>query len=193
MKIIHIIPTLNKGGAERLTLDICNELLLRGHEVLLICLYPENDYQELSSNINIVVCNVRFFPLLKKASTDLVELRQIINSFKPDVIHSHLFEAEIISRSCIYPGAVYFTHCHNNMFQFENFKLGFIFDKLKLINWYEKYYLIRHYKKCTNYFIANSHHTEKYFRLTLPTSLSSKLIYLDNAIDYQKFYNSNKN
>ena len=26
MKILHIIPSLRKGGAERIVLDICNEL-----------------------------------------------------------------------------------------------------------------------------------------------------------------------
>ena len=27
MKILHIIPSLGKGGAERLVLDICNEVI----------------------------------------------------------------------------------------------------------------------------------------------------------------------
>ena len=29
MKLVHIIPNLKKGGAERLVLDICNELKQR--------------------------------------------------------------------------------------------------------------------------------------------------------------------
>jgi glycosyltransferase involved in cell wall biosynthesis len=193
MKIIQIIPTLKKGGAERLTLDICNELQRQNHEVLLITLYPDNDYPELSSGINITVCNAKFIPsVFRKKTTNLTELNEVINNFKPDIIHSHLFEAEIISRSYLYPGAVYITHCHDNMVQFESLSLQLLTNKTAIINWYEKQYLIKQYKKCKNHFIANSHHTEEYFRENLPYSLSKNLTYLDNAINYQKFYNSNK-
>jgi len=149
MKIIHIIPTLRKGGAERLVLDICNELQLRNHEVLLICLYSDNDYPELSSTINRVVCKTKFFPsFLRKKHIELKELNTIINTFRPHVIHSHLFEAEIISRSCLYPPAVYFTHCHDNMYQFENFRLNSLTHKTTFLNWYEKQYLIKQYNHC---------------------------------------------
>ena len=33
MKILHIIPSLGTGGAERLTLNICNELKKQGQQV----------------------------------------------------------------------------------------------------------------------------------------------------------------
>ncbi len=44
LKILHIIPSLRKGGAESLVLDICNELTAReGVEVKLITFCEEND------------------------------------------------------------------------------------------------------------------------------------------------------
>ena len=33
MRIIHLIPNLDKGGAERICLDICEELQNQGHTV----------------------------------------------------------------------------------------------------------------------------------------------------------------
>ena len=35
MKIIHVIPNLKKGGAERICVDICNELQNQGHDVFI--------------------------------------------------------------------------------------------------------------------------------------------------------------
>jgi hypothetical protein len=45
MKILHIIPELNKGGAECLVIDICQELRQReGIEVCLVVFRPRNTY-----------------------------------------------------------------------------------------------------------------------------------------------------
>jgi hypothetical protein len=45
MKILQFIPELNKGGAERLVIDICQELRQReGIEVCLVVFRPRNTY-----------------------------------------------------------------------------------------------------------------------------------------------------
>ena len=55
IKILFVIPTLRRAGAQRLVLDICNGLVEKKlAEVLLLVMYPENEYPELSKNINIV-------------------------------------------------------------------------------------------------------------------------------------------
>jgi len=44
MRIIHIIPSLKKGGAERLVLDICNESInLQNNKVKLVTFSEENE------------------------------------------------------------------------------------------------------------------------------------------------------
>jgi hypothetical protein len=45
MKILHIIPELNKGGAERLVIDVCQELQKREEiEICLVVFRPRNTY-----------------------------------------------------------------------------------------------------------------------------------------------------
>ena len=49
-RILHIIPRLHKGGAERLCLDICNQLQKRdGVRVRLITFSDENNYPFLKT------------------------------------------------------------------------------------------------------------------------------------------------
>lgn len=53
LHILYIIPRLNKGGAERLCLDICNGLQKREDvKVKLITFSEENSYPFLTENID---------------------------------------------------------------------------------------------------------------------------------------------
>lgn len=63
MKILQIIPTLRKGGAERLALNICHELAKRdGITIKLVTLHPQNDYQELTEGLDWTVIPATFIP-----------------------------------------------------------------------------------------------------------------------------------
>jgi len=44
MNILHVIPSLSKGGAERITIDICNTLVVQGHKVMLVSMSEVNAY-----------------------------------------------------------------------------------------------------------------------------------------------------
>src|SRR5687767_5381871 len=151
MKILHIIPSLNTGGAERLTLDICRELNAQGHEVKLVISRDVNDYKLLSKDVDL-----HYLPAYVRPSVfgtwekNLEPLNDFIRAFNPDIIHSHLFEAEILSRENIFEGISYFTHCHDNMPQFRNLSLQTVFNKKRLTNYYEKKHLLRQYLKCGN-------------------------------------------
>ena len=69
MKIVHIIPSLERGGAERLVINICYALQkIKGHDVQLISLSKENDYEELTVNLldyKVIECKP-FFSVFKK-------------------------------------------------------------------------------------------------------------------------------
>ena len=46
MKVLHVIPSLVKGGAERIALDIYQELLKsEEHEVRMVYFRSTNDYE----------------------------------------------------------------------------------------------------------------------------------------------------
>lgn len=187
LRILHIIPRLNKGGAERLCLDICNQL--QKHidvQVRLITFSDENFYPFLTEDIDwqVVPASVQL-SLSHKNVLNVDALQKAIEDFAPDVIHTHLFEAEIVSRSCYYPKAKWFSYCHDNMKQFRNFSLKTLCNKELLTNYYEKRYLMSRYKaNGGTTFVAISHDTESYFRSTQPY----RVVLLPNAIDYNKFY-----
>ena len=190
MRILHIIPSLRKGGAERLALDICIELSKRnGVEVALVALHKENAYQSLSNQINFHVIEAKYIPSLSgKASVKVDALMHFIREFKPDVIHSHLFEAEMASRCKLVDGVKYFTHCHDNMHQLKKFSWKTLFNKKLLTEFYERYLILRQYKKCNNSFVAISTHTQQYFFQNLPKTFQHRIHLQHNAIHFEQFH-----
>ncbi len=190
MRILHILPYLRKGGAQRLALDICLELQKRGNVVRIISFVDENDFRFLTNNLDvqIVPASVQL-SIFHQNVLNIDALQKTIEDFAPDVIHTHLFEAEIVSRSCNYPQAKWFSHCHDNMRQFQNFSVKTLFNKQLLTNFFEKRYLFSRYNaNGGNTFIAISHDTEWYFR---KTARKYDVQLLPNAIDYEKFHCDN--
>lgn len=191
MRILHIIPRLRKGGAERLCLDICNQLQKRdGVQIRLITFSEENHYSFLTENLDwqVVPASVQL-SVFHKNVLNIDALQKAIEEFAPDVIHTHLFETEIVSRSCNYPQAKWFSHCHDNMRQFRNLGIKTFFNKQLLTNFFEKRYLFSRYKtNGGNTFIAISHDTERYF---CKTARKYDVQFLPNAIDYEKFHCDN--
>ncbi len=188
LRILHFIPNLSKGGAERLVIDICNELNNRsGVKVKLVILEDKNEFQILSKNIDIEICPTKIsLSVLNKSHIEIANFKKIVSEFKPDIIHSHLFIAEIVSRWEIYPGIKYFTHCHDNMAQFKKLSLEKA-SKERITNYFEKNLLLKRYKKCDNNFIAISKNTETYFQKNIPKSFHKKIHLLPNAINYELF------
>ena len=62
--------------------------------------------------------------------------RRPMNEFKPDIIHSHLFEAELVSRFCNYKNARWYSHLHDNMVQLERLSWHSI-SKKNLTNFFK--------------------------------------------------------
>lgn len=189
MRILHIIPDLKKGGAERLALDICSELSKRTDvELRLLTFSEENSYKFLSYQIHHDVIPSKVLPSISgKPIIEIDKLLKYISDFKPDILHSHLFEAELVSRWKIFPGIKYFTHCHDNMRQFTRFSFTDIFQKKRMTDLYERKLLFQRYIECGNHFIAISKHTEEFLKNNLSASLRDQVVLLNNAINYSKF------
>lgn len=188
MRVVHVIRSLLKSGAERLCIDICNEL--RNHssvDYILIVLDEINEFPELTKDLNIVYCNSKVRPsILGKSIIDTEEYGNIINDFKPDLIHSHLFWSEILTRQLIFPNVTYVTHCHDSMVELHNFSIKTLFSKQKLTRFYEKRWLVPKYIDCKNNFLVISNATGSFFQKVLPKR-ARKISMLHNAIDVSKF------
>ena len=189
LKILHIIPNLGKGGAERLVVDICNELNTRENiDYRLVTFETINDYLFLTENIKLVFCPINVeLSVYKKNKIDINSLEKLILDFQPHIIHSHIFYADIVSRLNLYPNIKYFSHIHGRTAQYERIKFSEIFNKRRLTDFYERIFVFNQYRKSINHFIAVSKDTETYLKMHLPKHLQ-KITVLPNAIDFNRFY-----
>jgi len=92
-KILHIIDSLQIGGAEKL---LCNTIAeLTGFEHLIIALFPGKDKALLPANANYICLNAKkitAIPSKRKL------YKKIIREYKPDIIHSHLYFATVFAK-----------------------------------------------------------------------------------------------
>ncbi len=186
------------GGAESLVLNIFNSLKLRPEvKVKLVTLkraarktgydipgieghlLNDPDFSEIDSYVSLSV--------LKPNKIDVTEFATLVNSFKPHVIHSHLFLSELVAHEIIYPGIKYFSHCHDNMPQLRNLSAKTFTKKKLFTDYLEKHHLVKRYLKCNNKFISISPDTKAYFEHVLPKGLSRNIISLNNAIVTKNF------
>ena len=188
LKILHIIPNLGKGGAERVCLDLCCQLKKNGHNLKLILLEDKNEYPEITKNVPYEVFDLlKGFSVRKYQTQNFKDFKKSITSFNPDVVHTHLFGAEIIWKLTQLTTPSVF-HIHDNIKVFSPFDNGF-FKKNSWVTWYEKKIYLTLLKKQPTYFLTISKGTYNYIRKTVkPHENSFGLIH--NAIDTSKFISS---
>lgn len=186
MKILHIIPTLNKGGAERIALDMCVELQRQGHEVKICTFREDNQYAFLTKNLDYQTVKTRVqLSLWRKNQVNVSALQQVIDSFMPDVIHSHLFEAEINLAFCSFSeNTRRVIHFHDNMRQLKRFSWKTLTNKALLANFYERKLVLRNLPQKT-VAIGISKDAFSYANRELPSTFYVELFL--NAIDTNRF------
>ena len=142
INILHIIPNLKSGGAERLTIDICNHLSNR-EEFNVKLLLINNDIEFLiPKNIDLQVLKEKCsLSILNKNNYNTNEINLIFKDFQPDIIHTHLFEAEILGRYKLLKKCVYISHIHDNIHQFST-KFNFL-KKKNITNLFEKKWIYK--------------------------------------------------
>lgn len=192
MKILHIIPSLRKGGAERIVLDICNELNKEQNiEVHVVTFYKENEYQFLTKDIHWEIIPSKVIPsITKKAIIDTALLQEKVDFFQPDIIHTHLYESEIILSQVNIGKAKRFSHFHDNMIQLDNSLLFNVSLKNKITNFYERNIIVKTLKSSSNNFICISNDTYLYAKKILPKKNLNNIHLLINAIDVSRFKNN---
>ncbi len=187
IRILHIIPNLRKGGAERLAIAICNELTKRDNvNARLVTFSLLNEYPEYSNSDIWDVVPASYIPsLTKKHQSHVAELQAYVDDFKPDIIHSHLWIGDFVSRQIHYPQAKWFSHLHDNMPQLRKYLIPF--SKQKITNWFERKMLIPQYIKTNTRFIAIAHDSYAFAQQNLPNVLHQNVVLLHNAIDVNHF------
>ena len=187
------------GGAEALVLNIYNGLKTRpGVKVKLVTLkkaarktgYDIPGIEEsLVNDPDFFDCNSFVgLSILKADKIDVKDFTALAESFKPHVIHSHLFLSELVAHEIIFPGIKYFSHCHDNMPQLRNFSFETLTNKSLFTNFFEKRHLVTRYLQCNNKFISISADTTAYFESVLPQKLKKNIFPLDNAVVLKNFH-----
>lgn len=187
LSILHIIPNLQKGGAERLVLTICNELAKYDFiKVKIVCFSDINHYQSITQTTmwEVIPADVHL-SMRQKSKYAIADLQAFIDGFKPDIIHTHLWKAEIISRHLSCQNATWFSHAHDNMPQLQ--KLRVPLSKRRITNWYERSILLPKYVETNTKFFAISHDVFAYLYQNLPRALRKNIILQHNAIDVSRF------
>ena len=96
MKILYLITGLGGGGAERVVVDLADQMTLRGHQVKIAYLKGQEvvvrPYQQ---EIELVYLGLESpFQFLSAA----YKYNQLIKLFKPDIVHAHMVHANIFAR-----------------------------------------------------------------------------------------------
>lgn len=94
MKIALVITGLGMGGAENLLVNLADNLFKKGHDILILSLKKE--ILVLPKN------NIKIISLDMEKKIDILfaykKYIKIIKDFSPDIIHSHMYHANLLSR-----------------------------------------------------------------------------------------------
>ena len=94
MRILMVISGLRIGGAETQVCDLSDKLHELGHDLRIITLLSGAEIVPISREIKIIELNFDKYGLF----SGLSKFRTSIKTFKPDVVHAHLFHAIVLSR-----------------------------------------------------------------------------------------------
>lgn len=95
MKILFVITGMGMGGAENQVALLVDKLSLLGHDVQLVSLIGSSI---VTPKVNIPVHLLKLGKDPFSIFTTAKKLRAIVNTFKPDVVHSHMIHANLMCR-----------------------------------------------------------------------------------------------
>lgn len=185
MKIIHVIPNLKKGGAERLCIDIARQQKSIGFQVEIITFSNDNEYKNLTEDLQITTIKVKYLPsFVHKSIVSIDEFQSFVNQFKPDIIHAHLYEAELITYH-LKTIAKFISHLHSKRSEIRKQRIP-PQNKQDLINFFERKKYLSLIKRNDVNFVAISNDCYEFATKNLKTAKKNvKLI--PNAINFRLF------
>lgn len=98
MKILYVITGLGMGGAEHVVCNLADMMHSRGHDIQIVYLTGEVVVKPNTKTIPVIPLNLKSLSSLPSVYLKLVK---IINNFKPEVIHAHMYHANILARLTI--------------------------------------------------------------------------------------------
>jgi glycosyltransferase involved in cell wall biosynthesis len=112
MRIAFVLPSLGMGGAERQVVALSERMKARGHAVVLITLLGRQT-EEWPTTVDHLRLDLRLTPA--GLISALLCARRSLSDYRPDLIHSHVFPANMAGRlfRLMLPEAVVLSTVHN--------------------------------------------------------------------------------
>jgi glycosyltransferase involved in cell wall biosynthesis len=95
MRIVYLLTSLGVGGAEKQALAVAERMATRGHAVAIMVLMPRLD-EEWPTDLQTNYLDARKSP--GSALQTFLRGRAFLREFRPDLVHSHCFHANIFGR-----------------------------------------------------------------------------------------------
>jgi glycosyltransferase involved in cell wall biosynthesis len=113
MRIVTVLTSLGVGGAEKQALAVAERMAKRGHDVALLVLMPRLP-AEWPTTLPVVHLDIRKSNPVS-VSSGFRRGRHFLRDFRPDVVHSHSFHANLLARLLQIgtPRAVVISTVHN--------------------------------------------------------------------------------
>jgi glycosyltransferase involved in cell wall biosynthesis len=96
IKVIHVISTINRGGAENHLIDLTRGQVYGGYRVAVAYLKGNGYWQKYLNSLGVQVIHLELnrYGEIKPA----LKLWQLIQELQPDIVHAHLPPAELYTR-----------------------------------------------------------------------------------------------
>lgn len=95
MNILFLITGLGGGGAEKVVVDLADQMSRLGHQVKIAYLKGEIIVRPKNSNIELFYIGLES---LKNSKYAYLNYKRLILNFNPDVVHAHMVHANIFAR-----------------------------------------------------------------------------------------------
>lgn len=93
LTIVHVITSLNRGGAENHLYQLCSRQVKSGNKVCIVYMKGDGYWSERLTCLGVQVYSLQLISYFQIWKT--IELRKIINRYSPDILHLHLPPAEL--------------------------------------------------------------------------------------------------
>lgn len=95
MRIAYILTSLGIGGAEKQVVALAERMTGRGHSALLLVMRAKQE-EQWPAQCGVVYLNMRKNPASIFAG--MLRARRTLRAFKPDLVHSHTYPANMLAR-----------------------------------------------------------------------------------------------
>lgn len=95
-KIIHFIPSLGRGGAETMLVQVVRALTEYDH--VIVTLDPANHFESGEINATCICLNL---PSVWRYPQAVLQFRKLVKAQRPDVVHTHLYWPTVIARLAV--------------------------------------------------------------------------------------------